>query len=240
MNPLPVINAVVFDLDGTLVDSRTAVVEAVARGVERVLARHGVERPRADRDRIVQAMGLPPHRYYREILPPAAASWAREVQDEATAEEVRALAAGEGRLVPKALETLSELRARKVRIAIVSNAQEPYFRAALEYLGLQALSDHRECHEQLPAHLPKGKDILLQRALRAVDTAPENALMVGDRREDIAAGRQVGTLTAAASWGFAAPGELEEADWLLTTMAQLLDRIPGRPPRESPWSPGGL
>jgi len=217
--------AMIFDLDGTLVDSRRAIVRAVAQGVHTVLQRQKIVDQMPDEHAIMDAMGLPPAEYYRRILPPELAHLAKEVKESATAAEVEVLAKGEGKLYPAVAETLKELRACGVRLAIVSNAQEPYFRACLRYLGLSALVEHAECHEELPAGVEGGKPVLLRRALQELQVEAANSVMVGDRREDIAAGHKLGCKTVGLSYGFAREGELEDADHLFGEFRRLLELV---------------
>ncbi len=217
--------AMFFDLDGTLVDSRRAIVRAVAQGVQTVLQRHEITGQSPDEHAIMDAMGLPPVEYYRRILPPELAHLAQEVKESATATEVEVLAKGEGKLYPAVEETLRELRASGVRLAIVSNAQEPYFRACLRYLGLSALVEHAECHEELPEGVEGGKPVLLRRALQALRVEAKSGVMVGDRREDIAAGRELGCRTVGLSYGFAREGELAQADHLFGEFRRLLELL---------------
>ncbi len=217
--------AMVFDLDGTLVDSRRAIVRAVAQGVHAVLQRRKIANQVPDEHAIMDAMGLPPAEYYRRILPPELAHLAKEVKESATAAEVEVLAKGEGKLYPGISDTLKELRARGVRLAIVSNAQEPYFRACLRYLGLSALVEHTECHEELPAGIEGGKPVLLRRALQALQVQAAKCVMVGDRREDITAGRELGCKTVGLSYGFAQGDELKDADHLFNEFRRLLELV---------------
>jgi phosphoglycolate phosphatase len=217
------LEAMVFDLDGTLVDSRHAIVRAVAQGVAAVLQRHEISDQVPDETAIMDAMGLPPVEYYRRILPSQLAHLAPEVKESATAVEVEALAQGEGKLYPAVEETLQALRKRGVRLAIVSNAQEPYFRACLRYLGLAALVEYAECHEELPAGIAGGKAVLLGRALQELRVPAAKSVMVGDRREDIAAGRELGSKTVGLSYGFAREGELDDADHVFAEFRRLLE-----------------
>lgn len=209
------VRAVVFDLDGTLVDSRNAVVEAVARGVRDVLQRHGIRDYRPDPRLIQQAMGLPAPSYFRRILPGNLHHLAEEVQAAATRREIEALAEGRGRLFPGVMETLRRLRERGLLRATISNAQAPYFQAALRHLGLDVLMDWAECFEEMPPSPEDPKLALLRRAMEALAVSPEEVLMVGDRREDVMAGRALGCRTAGLTHGFGQPGELDEADHAL-------------------------
>ncbi len=220
------IRAAIFDLDGTLIDSRRAVVHAVAEGVREVLVRHEIQDFEPSEEAIMDAMGLPPAEYYQRILPTHLSHLSLEVKDAATAHEVRALAAGEGRLHPGVLDSLRRLRDGGVKLAIVSNAQEPYFMAVLNYLALEDCVDHTECHEQLPPGVGSGKPVLLQRALDELERSANEAVMVGDRREDIAAGRELGCSTLGLSYGFGSPEELAEADVVADRFDRVLDFLP--------------
>lgn len=211
--PAPALRAVVFDMDGTLVDSGTVVLEAVARGVRDVTARHG-EPHDVSFDVLRAALGQPAGDYFRTILPPALEGLAAEVQEAATAYEVEAVhAAGEGLLFPGTLPALDALRVRGLQLACVSNAQGAYFRACLRFTGLGERLAYAECQDDLPssARTPY-KTTLLHRALAALEVDAGAALMVGDREEDIASGLEIGCGTVGASYGFGTDDELERAN----------------------------
>jgi phosphoglycolate phosphatase len=55
------------------------------------------------------------------------------------------------------------------------------------------------------------KDVTLARALASFGTAPEDAVMIGDRSHDVAAGRACGTRTVGVLWGAGDRTELELA-----------------------------
>jgi HAD superfamily hydrolase (TIGR01509 family) len=215
--------AFVFDLDGTLVDSRRAIVDAVQAGIRDVLVRHGVLDETIDSQRIETAMGLPSDLYYRAVLPDRLVHLAVEVQAAATRREVEALERGEGRLFPGVNATLQALSGRGAKIAIVSNAQAPYFRAALRALDLGRWTSFSECFEELPRELARRpKQALLTRALAALRVEAHDSLMVGDRREDILAGRELGCRTVGMTYGFGSSEELERATWKLDRFEDLL------------------
>jgi phosphoglycolate phosphatase len=217
------IQAVVFDLDGTLVDSRVAVIDAVAAGIREVAERHGRGPVRVDPQVLRDALGKPAAEYYRDILDANLVDLAAEVKETATAHEVGALARGDGRLFEGVLATLDALRARQIRLASVSNAQTPYFRAALEHLELGPRFDHTECHEELPAGAQRPfKRTLLARAIAALGVSPAQTVMVGDRREDIEAGHALGCHTVGITFGFGVPEELREAATCIDAFGDLL------------------
>ena len=55
------------------------------------------------------------------------------------------------------------------------------------------------------------KSAMLKLALESLSIAPPEAMMVGDTPEDVVAGREAGTRTAACSWGYASLDELQKA-----------------------------
>jgi len=118
-------------------------------------------------------------------------------------------------------DTLRQLRAEGLKLGIISNAQAPYFRACLGELGLESLVDHSECHDELPPGAGTGKPVLLERALRALETAPHQTMMVGDRHDDVAAGHQLGCVKVGMSYGFGDPAELVEANVVIDRFAEL-------------------
>lgn len=215
----------IFDLDGTLLDSRRAIVDAVARGIEEVAREAGEAAYRADTQAIVRALGLPSDEYFREVLPARLVEHARRVKEVATGHEVAALARGDGRLFPRTLESLTALREMNLRVALVSNAQKAYFRAALDHLGLGALADHSECHEELPDGVegaPKSR--LVERALASLGSRPW-AVMVGDRVEDLHAGREHGCRTVGVTHGFGSIEELAIADRRVDSLPELVEYV---------------
>jgi phosphoglycolate phosphatase-like HAD superfamily hydrolase len=227
--------AAIFDLDGTLVDSRAAVVSAVIRGVREAAAAQGVAFAPSERA-VVDALGLPALSYFRALLPPQWAALAPAALELATHYEVAALKAGEGRLFDGVLTGLERLRTAGWRIGIVSNAQRAYFHAALESLGLAALCEHAMCQDDLPAAppmAPSSKQRLLELALNSLDAVAAHSWMLGDRAEDICAGRALGCRTAAAMYGFGSLAEHGDAELRCATFAAFTDSLLG-PPRSEP------
>jgi phosphoglycolate phosphatase len=219
-------SAIFFDLDGTLVDSRSGVVHAVSEGIRRCLNAHEIDMSPPDEDRIIAGLGRPATEYFRSLLPDELSHLAAEAQLHSTEFEVRALAEGQGTLFDGTLDALGRLAAADISIGIISNAQKGYFEAALQYLGLGELAEFRLCHDDLPVEeQPTGKTALLARGLQALRLDPGRVAMVGDRADDYRAASKHGCHGYAVRCGFGAADELAEADRVFADVAEIVDWI---------------
>jgi phosphoglycolate phosphatase len=191
-----VLTHVVFDFDGTLVDSQ----EVALRLYNEVAAREGygrlgpdnLERMRAlsvlERCR---ALGVPLHR-----LPGLMVQVGRAYRS-----ALRSLEFQPG--VPRLMRGLSE---RGLRLAIVSTNDAGNIRAFLRLRGAEAWVDEVHCSSSV-----FGKGRLLRALMRRRGLGPEQVVYVGDEARDVEAARGVGVKSIAALWGFDAEARLREA-----------------------------
>ena len=205
-----------FDMDGTLLDSSAAVVDAVAAGLRRAYAHHGLPAAAPDHDLINGCMGLPSRLYFERAYPAGSvpealrAEFALSFGRFTTEEEVAAVARGETRLYDGVAEALAELRRRGHRLLLFSNAGEIYFDAIVRGHGLDrvfatTMSLERACAERVAED--KTGMVL------ALADDPARTVVVGDRKGDVDAGRAAGARTVGCLYGFGSPDELEAADW---------------------------
>jgi pyrophosphatase PpaX len=120
-------------------------------------------------------------------------------------------------------EAFAALRARGVKIGVVTSKHRPVAERGLAVTGLavDVLIGPGDAARAKPAPDP----VLL--ALERLDAVPEQAAMVGDSPHDIAAGRAAGVHTAAVRWGMFPEDELALAgpDRWLDHPRQLLDLV---------------
>jgi HAD superfamily hydrolase (TIGR01509 family) len=211
------IRAVLYDLDGVIVDSRTTVIEALRQVA-------GI------------ALGTPPpHEQVVPLayLPPVQALTALGVADaarmfDAHFDTAYATHARKSRLVAGMTAAMWRIRMAGRRQAIVTLQRR--HRLNLLPLGeVRDLVDTIVCFEDAP---PKPAPDPLWLALDRLHVAPEQACFVGDTASDIQAGRAAGVPTYGAAWGYRDAAVLADAgaDGLLTQPADIVNLALAGPP----------
>jgi len=215
---------ILFDMDGTLLDSRAAVVDAVADGLRGAYREHGLPPAEPDRGLIADCMGLPSAEYFARAYDSATvpaelrADFALTYGRLTAEAEVAAIAAGRTALYPGAEETLAAL-AERHRLLLFSNAGTVYFRAVIAGHGLERYFAETLCLEEAVA---RGVATDKTGMVAALLADPARAVVVGDRAGDIEAGRAAGARTVGCRYGFGAPEELQSADRVIDGLPELL------------------
>jgi len=211
-------DVLLFDLDGTLVDSaaditsaanhamvqigREPLSEAIVRsyignGLAKLIERCLGDDQR-DHDRAVQAFRA----YYRDHL------------------------TDQTRLYPGWLERLERWH-RDRRMGVVSNKPSDFTRKLIDELGVArffaALAGGDAYLEKKPSPVP------ILEVLRALDGSPARAIMIGDGDTDMRAGRAAGVPTCGVLWGYTSEAVLREAgaDFVVRTLDELAALIDG-------------
>lgn len=194
---------VVFDVDGTLLDSAAPILAATAAAFA------ALGRPAPARAEALGVVGL--------SLPLALARLAPDLdaggQAALVSAYLEAFAAGRGRhpapLYPGARAALDALAARPgVTLAIATGKS----RRGLDHvLGQYGLGGHFATLQCADDHPSKPDPAMLLAALAATGAAPGRAVMVGDTAFDIAMGRAAGVHTVGVTWGYHPAGDLAAA-----------------------------
>ena len=205
--------ALLFDLDGCLVDSLASI-----RGCwERTLADFGAPPPAPD---VLRHLAGPPvDEVARRLLP--GASDARIAEVVAAYRRCSVAGAGEVPAYPGVPELLHALRGRGLRLAIATSKSIEVAVPVLRALGL-----HR-CFDVVEGtgvdELGASKSAVVERALAGL--APHRPLaLVGDRAHDVVGAHAHGLLAYGALWGYGGRAELTDAgaDALLASPADVL------------------
>jgi len=186
VTPLP-LRAVLFDWDGTLVNS----AEKTYRCYVQVFAGFGIPFDHArfqetyspDWRQTYRAVGLP-----LESWPLADKRWIECYQRSASA------------LVPGASEALARIRERSLAQGIVSSGDGGRVRSELQALGLAGLFAAVVCGGDTPRRKPDPEPLKV--ALQRLALGPQDAVYVGDSPEDVNMARAAGVFSVGIPGGF--------------------------------------
>ena len=219
------IQAVLFDLDGTLADT----APDMARAVNAMLATRGLEpvaektvRPHVSkgaRGMIVAAFGVGPgHPDYPAMR-------------EEFLEIYAANLCVDSRLFPGMDGVLERLEADGIAWGVVTNKYERLARPLLEQLGLGKRAGIVVGGDSCPRPKPFPDPLL--HAAQSLGIAPKDTLYVGDDERDVQAARAAGMPVIIAGYGYLGDGTppiLWGADGIIDSPAGIEDWIQGRAP----------
>jgi phosphoglycolate phosphatase len=215
----------IFDMDGTLLDSRGAVVEAVQEGLAATYRHFWLKVPPLPRERVARAIGLPTPLFYRSAFDPESVPpdirdrFVGEFEVQATRAEIAALEKGQTALYEGVEETLVELHERGHPLALISNANDPYFATVCRVHGLERFFRETLSLERAARHrIARTKGGIVAHISRTMG----RAVVIGDRVHDMEAGRAAGALTVGCLYGFGRPEEFAEADFTIEAFSQIL------------------
>ncbi|HLS98243.1 MAG TPA: HAD-IA family hydrolase [Porticoccaceae bacterium] len=209
-------DAVLFDLDGTLLDTAPDFVTAI--------------------NRVLAERGLPPH---PESMVRAAVSHGSagliaatfdleashpdfEPLRQALLAHYRTCLTDETRLFPGMERVLEALAVRGIPWGIVTNKPAQYTDAIVARLPWPSPPATVICPDHVTRTKPDPEPVLL--ACRQLDLAPGRAIYVGDHLRDIEAGRGAGTATVAAAYGYLDADE-NPAEWGADHIIERADQL---------------
>jgi pyrophosphatase PpaX len=204
---------VLFDLDGTLIDSGAMILASFRHATRTVLAR---EIPDAELAALVGGSNI--HEQMRTID----ATRVDELVDAYRAHntplhaELQSFAGIE--------PVLDELRAAGRRLAIVTAKRRKTVDLAFAVLPLERYFDAVVTSESTARHKPHPDPVLA--ALELLGSRPEEAAFVGDSPYDVGAAKAAGVFAVAVSWGKIHPEErllAAGADIVVRSPEELLD-----------------
>ena len=203
--PFPLeLRGVIFDLDGTLVDTADEFIPAVqALRAEHGLAPMSPERIRASVSngaRALVSLGLD--------MPEDAPNFERNRQRllQLYSEVLGSRAA----LYPGIAGLLAQLRARGVAWGIATNKPRAYTEPLLAKLAIEPPPASVVCPDDVAERKPHPEALL--RNCAELGCSPAEAVYIGDHRRDIEAGQRAGMYTIAAAYGYIEPGD-DPGDW---------------------------
>lgn len=210
------ISTVVFDLDGTLLDS----LDDLTDSVNYMLGK--LERPLLPSSTVRGFIGKGARNLVQQVLSTKDDLFLTSALDIFTSHHLTHNSK-KSRLYPGVTDTLKELSEKGLRMALLSNKNEKQCRVIMKALGIDHFFEEvcggDTFTEMKPSPLP-----LLKLAAKLGST-PEEIIMVGDSVNDIQSARDAGAATIACSWGYGNIKELEKADYLVNSMSEVAEVI---------------
>jgi phosphoglycolate phosphatase len=209
--------AIVWDLDGTLVDS----APDLASALNTVLDKRGFFSHSIDVVRTMIGNGVPKlvERGFNAVgmrLEPAQL-------DELVAmfvKEYRACAIDQTRPYPGIVEALQKIQAMNIPMGVCTNKPEGLTTQILEGLGLATYFSSVVGGDTTSTRKPDPQPVLA--CLRGLVSEPASSLMIGDSIHDVHAAHAAGVVVGVVPWGYrSAPVEELGADFVLRDLAGL-------------------
>lgn len=206
------INTILFDLDGTIIDTNDLIINTFLH----VLEQH-----------------FPQQKYTREqIIPHMGLTLEQQMQTFSGREEVTDLVADYRtynnlhhdtliREFPRVKEVIAELHERGITMGIVTTKIKPTTIRALDYFGLKEYMSTIVTVQDVTHPKPHPEPVLT--ALRNLGADPAKTLMVGDSAADIQSAKAAGVKAAGVAWSLKGVDVLKQynPDYILKDMTDL-------------------
>ncbi len=208
------LSAVLFDFDGTLVDTTEMIHQSMKHATSSVLGREDIPR-----ETLLANVGQPLPRQM-ELIDAEKAELLLEAYRSHHEQHHDALI-GE---FPVVEESLARLGSAGIKVAVVTSKRRLSVEMALRnFPGLRNVVDRFVTLEDTSEHKPHPEPLL--RALELLGVPKERAAYVGDSPFDVEAAKAAGLSSVAVSWGAFSEGRLREAepDHLVTDIRSAVD-----------------
>jgi len=210
---MPDIKLIIFDLDGTLVDSLDDLTDAT----NHMLMRFG--RVTLKREDVRLLVGQGAKRLVERAMPGAF--------PEQIDEGIRLFLdyndlhiADKTILYPGVAETVPRL-AEKFFLAVISNKYESHCKKLLSVLGLSKYFAWVMGVDSHPARKPSPEPLM--KIMEELSVSAPETVMVGDSSNDIIAGKGARVVTIGCSYGYGDRSEIADADYRIDVFPEILD-----------------
>ncbi len=193
---------ILFDLDGTLVETAPEICDAVNDTLREARL------PQVGQDQVEGWIGHGTHELLVQALAQVRGGSQEAIRHDPGLPVIAARfmlhyaqrCGTRSQLYPHVLSVLQALRSRGVRLAVVTNKETPYTERVLAAHALTPLFDRVVCGDTLPTKKPDPAGILS--CLSRFGVAPERALFVGDSSIDVASARNAGMAVWVLPYGY--------------------------------------
>ena len=198
---------IIFDCDGTLVDT----LDGIASAMNRALAQYGFPPAPVEQYRGMVGWGIVrlaelalPEQARREETVREVAAFAKKLMDEQPANLSEPYPG-----IRELLSELNALRPQKLKTAVISNKPDSVLQSLMDELFGRSAFD--AVYGQRLGFAPKPDPSPIWDFLADISCSPHNAILVGDSEIDIETARNAGCYPLGVSWGFRPRSVLETA-----------------------------
>jgi phosphoglycolate phosphatase len=194
--------ALIFDLDGTLIDSIDDIASALNHALE------SFDRPRADVDSVRAWVGDGLPTLCRRAWPDAPND-ALDALVKTAATHYRSHCLDRTAPYPNIMKMLNLLRSTGARLAVLSNKPHEFALQILDGLAMRDFFD--AAHGYVREEDKKPSPTLALHIAESLGCAPHEVMFVGDSEIDIRTARNAGMISLAVTWGLRSEAELRSA-----------------------------
>jgi pyrophosphatase PpaX len=205
------INTILFDLDGTLIDTNELIISTYLHTLEKYFP------GKYTREDVLPFLGPTLHDVFGKMDPDRVEEMVLDYRTYNIANHDALVKEFVG-----VMETIETLKEKGYKLAIVTTKREDVAFKGLRLMKLDPFFDVMIAYDHVNKVKPDPEPIFL--ALEKLGSKPEEALMVGDNFHDVLAGKNAGTKTAGVAWSIKGREYLAkyEPDYMLENMTDLL------------------
>ncbi|OGU05549.1 MAG: HAD family hydrolase [Geobacteraceae bacterium GWC2_58_44] len=211
---MPPTKLLIFDLDGTLIDSLPDLIDATNQ------MRQSFQLAPLGPEEVRRLVGQGARSLVARALPNASPDQVEEGLGIFLNYNLAHIA-DKTRLYPGVLETLQAIEGEGIPLCVLSNKDVALCREVLSRLGIAQFFATVFGADSLPFRKPSPEPVLA--LVREFQVAARECVLVGDSINDVAAGEGAGVVTVGCSYGYGASSELATADYLVADFPSLLE-----------------
>lgn len=207
------INTILFDLDGTLIDSN----ELIHQSFVHTFNEYGYS---FTRDEVLQFNGPPLFKTFSELNPNLAEEMIQTYRKHNTENHDKYV-----KLFPSVKETLEKLKDRGFKMGIVSAKMRDGVEHGLTFTGIRSYFETIISIDDVMNPKPHPEPVL--KAMMNLDGVAESSIMIGDNYHDIEAGKNAGIQTVGVAWSLKGEAYLErfKPTYIIKEMEDLLQIV---------------
>lgn len=205
-------NAVLFDLDGTLVNTNELIIDSFKYTFE------VLRKPVPTRNEIINCFGEPLHETMKKFFDNVdeAVDIYRKFNLKYHDEKISSYGNVD--------EVLKTLKNKGYKLAVVTSKNRSTSIRGLKFFNLLNYFDILITSDEVENHKPHAEPVL--KACEILNVKPSNAIMIGDSIYDIISGRNAGSKTCGVNYSFMREKLLEvNADYYINDLIEILDIV---------------